>query len=213
MVMITPDHLGYLAETPSQTAGPYVHIGLIPRQAGFEIFTNNLGTSLLAAHTKGTPIRIEGRIFDGTGTTLRDALIEIWQADSFGRFNHPADQQQGPRDDDFRGWGRTGTDFETGLWSFETIKPGRIPSRHGPDPMAPHILLWIVARGINNGLMTRLYFEDELDANADDPVLRIIEQPERRKTLIARREQRGSMTVYVLDIHLQGMNETVFFDV
>lgn len=211
--MITPNELGYLPETPSQTAGPYVHIGLIPRQAGFDIFQNNLGTSLIGPDTQGTPIRIEGRIFDGTGTILRDALVEIWQADSFGRFNHSADQQEGTRYTNFRGWGRTGTDFETGIWSFETIKPGRIARRHGPGRMAPHILIWIVARGLNNALTTRLYFEDEADANAEDPVLRIIEQPARRKTLIARREDRGASTVYSLDIHLQGTNETVFFDV
>lgn len=211
--MITPNALGYLPETPSQTAGPYVHIGLIPRQAGFNIFENNIGTSLTGPDTQGIPIRIEGRIFDGTGTILRDALVEIWQADAFGRFNHPADQQTGARDVNFRGWGRTGTDFDTGIWSFATIKPGRILRRYGPGYMAPHILIWIVARGLNNALTTRLYFEDEAEANAEDPILRIIEHPERRKTLIARREKRGGMTAYSLDIHLQGKNETVFFDV
>lgn len=211
--MIAPDALGYLPETPSQTAGPYVHIGLIPRQAGFEIFENNLGTTLLGPETKGERIRIEGRIFDGAGALVRDALVEIWQADSFGRFNHVADRQDGPRDAGFRGWGRTGTDFETGLWSFETIKPGRTAGHRGHHRMAPHILLWIVARGINIGLATRLYFEDEADANAEDPVLRLIEQPERRRTLIARRELREGKPAYILDIRLQGENETVFFDV
>lgn len=211
--MNTADTLGYLPETPFQTAGPYVHIGLIPRQAGFDIFDNNLGISPVVPRTKATPIRIEGRIFDGAGSILRDALVEIWQADGLGRFNHPADQQAGPRDETFQGWRRTGTDFETGIWSFETIKPGRVACCHGGGRMAPHILLWIVARGINNALTTRLYFEDEAQANAEDPVLRIIEQPERRKTLIARREQRGDTATYVLDIHLQGSHETVFFDV
>ena len=211
--MIPMNELGYLPETPSQTAGPYVHIGLIPRQAGFDIFENNLGATLLGPATKGEKIRIEGRIFDGTGAIVRDALVEIWQADSFGRFNHPADQQQGPRDAHFRGWGRTGTDFETGLWSFETIKPGRTVGRRGYPHMAPHITVWIVARGINNALATRLYFEDEAAANAEDPVLRIIELPERRKTLIARREMRDGAAAYILDIHLQGAAETVFFDI
>jgi protocatechuate 3,4-dioxygenase alpha subunit len=211
--MIAPNELGYLAETPSQTAGPYVHIGLIPGQAGFEIFKNNLGTALLNADTKGERIRIEGCIFDGTGAILRDALVEIWQADAQGRFNHPADRQQGARDESFRGWGRVGTDFETGLWSFDTIKPGRITGRGGREPMAPHISLWIVARGLNFGLATRLYFEDEAKANADDPVLRSIEPPGRRQTLIARREKRDGLMTYVMDIHLQGENETVFFDV
>ncbi|MCA3394902.1 MAG: protocatechuate 3,4-dioxygenase subunit alpha [Roseomonas sp.] len=211
--MIAPNELGYLAETPSQTAGPYVHIGLIPGQAGFEIFKNNLGTALLNADTKGERIRIEGCIFDGTGAILRDALVEIWQADAQGRFNHPADRQQGARDERFHGWGRVGTDFETGLWSFDTIKPGRITGRGGREPMAPHISLWIVARGLNFGLATRLYFEDEAKANADDPVLRSIEPPGRRQTLIARREMRDGLMIYVMDIHLQGENETVFFDV
>ncbi len=211
--MIIPDELGYLPETPSQTAGPYVHIGLIPKQAGFDIFENNLGETLLSPDTKGERIRIEGRIFDGAGALVRDALVEIWQADSFGRYPHPADLQAGPRDDGFRGWGRTGTDFSTGLWFFETIKPGRVTGRHGHKRMAPHISLWIVARGINTGLSTRLYFPDEEAANAEDPVLRIVEQPERRRTLIAQREDRDGKPCYVFDIRLQGECETVFLDI
>jgi protocatechuate 3,4-dioxygenase alpha subunit len=210
--MITPNTLGYLPETPSQTAGPYVHIGLIPRQAGLDSL-EQLGATLVGPETKGERIRIEGRIFDGTGAMVRDAVVEIWQADSFGRFNHPADRQDGERDEGFRGWGRTGTDFETGLWFFETIKPGRTAGRHGHRRMAPHISLWIVARGINTGLSTRLYFEDEPEANAEDPVLGIVEQPERCRTLIARREKRDGRAVYVFDIHLQGADETVFFDI
>lgn len=211
--MIPQDTLGYLPETPSQTAGPYVHIGLIPRQAGFDIFEQNLGENLIGPGTQGERIRIEGRIFDGTGAIVRDALVEIWQADCHGRFNHAADRQPGPRDETFRGWGRTGTDFETGLWAFETIKPGRIAGRTGHGRMAPHIALWIVSRGINIGLATRLYFGDEEAANAEDPVLRLIEQPERRLTLIAAPAQRDGKKVYTLDIHLQGDAETVFFDV
>jgi protocatechuate 3,4-dioxygenase alpha subunit len=212
--MITPNALGYLPETPSQTAGPYVHIGLIPRQAGFDIFENNLGDRLLGPQPKGERIRLEGRIFDGTGALVRDALVEIWQANAAGRYAHPADRQEGkPLDPGFRGWGRTGTDFETGLWSFETIKPGPVIGRHGHKPMAPHINLWIVARGINLGLATRLYFEDEATANAADPVLNMIEPAVRRSTLIARKEQRSGETAYVLDIRLQGEGETVFFDI
>jgi len=111
------------------------------------------------------------------------------------------------------GWGRTGTDFETGLWAFETVKPGAVEGRRGHRPMAPHVNLWIATRGINLGLATRMYFGDEEAANAADPVLSIIEQPERRKTLIARREQRDGRTAYVFDIRLQGEGETVFFDV
>jgi protocatechuate 3,4-dioxygenase alpha subunit len=211
--MITPDALGSLPETPSQTAGPYVHIGLIPRQAGFDIFANNLGESLLTPATQGERIRIEGRILNGTGAPVRDALVEIWQADSFGRYASPADRQAGERDEGFRGWARAGTDFETGLWAIETIKPGRVAGRHGHRRMAPHVNLWIVARGINIGLSTRLYFADEAEANAEDPVLRIIEQPARRETLIARREERDGRPVHILDIRLQGEGETVFFDI
>ena len=204
----------HLPETPSQTAGPYVHIGLIPRQAGFDIFENNLGERMAGPETRGERIRIEGRIFDGTGAAVRDALVEVWQANAAGRYAHPADRQEDkPLDPAFTGWGRTGTDFATGLWSFETIKPGAVAGRHGHKPMAPHVNLWIVARGINLGLATRMYFPDEEAANAEDPVLNIVEQPERRRTLIARREQRDGRAVYVFDIRLQGEGETVFFDV
>jgi protocatechuate 3,4-dioxygenase alpha subunit len=207
-----PQALGYLKETASQTAGPYVHIGLIPHQAGFDIFQNNFGNVVAGAATKGERIVIEGRVFDGTGTPVRDALIEIWQANADGRYNHPADRQKKPLDTDFRGWGRTGADFKTGVYTFETVKPGAVIGRH-TRMMAPHINVWIVSRGINIGLHTRMYFSDEADANAADPVLNLIEQEERRQTLIAKRTSRDGKTVYLFDIVLQGDNETVFFDV
>jgi protocatechuate 3,4-dioxygenase alpha subunit len=207
-----PQALGYLKETASQTAGPYVHIGLIPHQAGFDIFQNNFGNVVAGATTKGERITIEGRVLDGTRTPVRDALIEIWQANADGRYNHPADRQTKPLDPDFRGWGRTGADFKTGLYTFETVKPGAVIGRH-TRIMAPHINVWIVSRGINIGLHTRMYFSDEADANAADPVLNLIEQEERRATLIARRTIRDGKVVYAFDIVLQGENETVFFDV
>jgi protocatechuate 3,4-dioxygenase alpha subunit len=207
-----PQALGYLKETASQTAGPYVHIGLIPHQAGFDIFQNNFGNVVAGATTKGERITIEGRVLDGTRTPVRDALIEIWQANADGRYNHPADRQTKPLDPDFRGWGRTGADFKTGLYTFETVKPGAVIGRH-TRMMAPHINVWIVSRGINIGLHTRMYFSDEADANAADPVLNLIEQEERRATLIARRTIRDGKVVYAFDIVLQGENETVFFDV
>jgi protocatechuate 3,4-dioxygenase alpha subunit len=207
-----PQALGYLNETASQTAGPYVHIGLIPHQAGFDIFQNNFGNVVAGAATKGERIVIEGRVFDGTGTPVRDALIEIWQANADGRYNHPADRQKKPLDPDFRGWGRTGADFKTGIYTFETVKPGAVIGRH-TRMMAPHINVWIVSRGINIGLHTRMYFSDEADANAADPVLNLIEQEERRQTLIAKRTSRDGKIVYLFDIVLQGDNETVFFDV
>jgi protocatechuate 3,4-dioxygenase alpha subunit len=201
-----------LQETPSQTAGPYVHIGLIPRQAGFEIFKHEYGSVLAGPETKGEHIRIEGRVFDGVGHACKDVLLEIWQANADGKYDHPADRQDRKLDPAFHGWGRAGTDFATGLYAFETVKPGVVEGRHA-RPMAPHVSFWLVARGINIGLQTRMYFSDEEAANAADPVLNIIEQPQRRQTLIAQREVRGGSVVYVFDIHLQGEQETVFFDV
>jgi protocatechuate 3,4-dioxygenase alpha subunit len=207
-----PQALDYLGETPSQTAGPYVHIGLIPKQAGFDIFEKDFGNVLTGPNTQGTRIKIEGYVIDGAGAPLKDALIEIWQANAAGRYNHPADRQPKALDADFRGWGRAGCDFESGLYSFETVKPGPVVGRRGHRPMAPHINFWIVARGINIGLNTRMYFPDEEAANAADPVLNLIEPDVRRRTLIARREQRGTELRYRFDIHLQGDQETVFFD-
>ena len=205
--------LGYLKETASQTAGPYVHIGLIPAQAGFEIFKNNFGNRLYGPKTRGEKIVIEGRVIDGTGTPLRDVLLEIWQANADGKYDHPLDDQVGKTlDPDFRGWGRTGSDFGSGLYRFETIKPGPVPGRAGRT-QAPHISFWLVARGINIGLSTRMYFSDETAANAADPVLNLIEQEGRRASLIAERSTREGRTVYTFDIVLQGAGETVFFDV
>ena len=203
-----------MRETASQTAGPYVHIGLAPSAAGFEIFEKNFGNVLVADETQGERIRIEGRVIDGIGTIVKDALIEIWQANAAGRYAHPADRQAGKAlDKHFRGWGRSCPDFDTGVYTFETIKPGAVTGRNG-RPMAPHINLWVVARGINIGLNTRLYFSDEAQANAADPVLNLIEWEQRRATLIAQREDRaGSVPVYRFDIRLQGEGETVFFDV
>ena len=204
--------LSYLKETASQTAGPYVHIGLIPGMAGFDIFEKNFGNVLAGPNTKGERITLEGRVLDGTGTPLRDVLLEIWQANAAGRYNHPADRSAGAIDDDFRGWGRAGSDFESGLITFETIKPGATTDKSGRR-CAPHVNVWIVARGINIGLNTRLYFSDEEAANAADPVFNLIEQPVRRSTLIAQRSVRASKTVYSFTINLQGPDETVFFDV
>ena len=204
--------LSYLKETASQTAGPYVHIGLAPKQAGFDIFENNFSNVLTGPNTKGERIRIEGRVLDGSGAPLRDVLLEIWQANAAGRYNHPADKQDKPLDDDFRGWGRACSDFETGGYTFETIKPGPAVGRHG-RPMAPHVNFWIVARGINIGLNTRMYFSDEAAANANDPVLNLIEWERRRTTLIAQREVSDGQAVYRFDIHIQGPDETVFFDI
>ncbi|MBZ9841638.1 protocatechuate 3,4-dioxygenase subunit alpha [Mesorhizobium sp. CA5] len=199
--------LDRLKESPSQTAGPYVHIGLTPNFCGIGgIYASDLGSSMINDQTKGERIELRIRVLDGTGTPLKDALIEIWQADANGLYNSPS-ELRGAADPNFPGWGRQPTDMETGVCLFRTIKPGRVPFRDG-RLMAPHITLWIVARGINVGLHTRLYFSDEEKANAEDPILARIEHRLRVPTLIA--ERRGD--TYVFDIHLQGEKETVFFD-
>lgn len=208
--MVQP--LNYLRESPSQTAGPYVHIGLAPGAAGFEIFETELGTDIAGPNAAGERITVEGTVFDGTGAPLKDVLIEVWQANAAGIYAHPADKRSGEVEDGFRGWGRIISDFSTGLFSFETVKPGVVAGRNG-RPMAPHLNLWIVARGINIGLNIRMYFGDETEANAKDPVLNLIEQEIRRPTLLAAREERDGGVVYRFDIRLQGENETVFLDV
>ena len=201
-----------LHETPSQTGGPYVHIGLLPQQANIEVFENNFNNQLVKENTLGERIRLEGQVFDGLGLPLRDVLIEIWQADANGVYPSAADIQGKAVDPNFLGWGRTGADFETGFWSFNTIKPGAVPGRKGTT-QAPHIALIIFARGINIGLNTRVYFEDEAEANAQDPVLKGIEWAPRRQTLIAKREERDGEVVYRFDIRVQGEDETVFLDI
>lgn len=206
------NELHYLRESPSQTAGPYVHIGLAPKQAGFDIFEKDFSNVLIGPKTKGERIRIEGIVYDGSGTPVRDVLLEIWQANGAGKYNHLADRQKKAIDPAFRGWGRACSDFDTGLWSFDTIKPGSVEGRNR-RMMAPHVNLWIVARGINVGLNTRMYFADEEAVNKADPVLNLIEIESRRKTLLGVPTKRKGMTVYRFDIHLQGSEETVFFDV
>ena len=203
--MVQP--LDYLKETPSQTAGPYVHIGLAPGAAGFQIFEQELGQDIAGPDAPGTRIRVEGVVLDGTGAPVKDVMLEVWQADANGIYPHPEDPRAAEVAKGFRGWGRVITDFDTGLWAFDTIKPGPVMGRSGRT-MSPHLNLWIVARGINIGLNTRMYFEDE--DNSADPVMNLIEQTHRRETLLARKVSPGQ---YRFDIRLQGDGETVFMDI
>ena len=202
--------LDYLRETASQTAGPYVHIGLAPGAAGFDIYKQELGWDIAGPNAKGERIRVEGLVIDGMGAPIKDVMLEVWQANSDGNYAHP--EGGGPVEDGFRGWGRVITDFDTGEWGFDTVMPGAVPGRNG-STQAPHLNLWVVARGINVGLNTRMYFADHADANAADPVLNVIEWEHRRATLIADRTMRDGTPVYRFDIHLQGQDETVFFDI
>lgn len=200
----------YLKETPSQTAGPFVHIGLAPGAAGFDIYANELGSDIAGPDAAGERIRIEGLVIDGTGSPVKDVLLEAWQANAAGVYAHP--ESTGNVEDGFGGFGRVITEFETGEWAFDTIKPGPVAGRNGTI-QAPHINLWIVARGINVGLNTRLYFDDETAANAADPTINLIEWENRRQTLIANRTERKGQVIYRFDIRLQGEGETVFFDI
>jgi protocatechuate 3,4-dioxygenase alpha subunit len=201
-----------LRESPSQTAGPYVHIGAAPNFSGIEgVFPHDLGSLPLPAEAQGQRIAVTGRVFDGAGSPIRDALIEIWQADAQGLYPGPG-ERRGQADPHFPGWFRQPVDTTTGIYRFETIKPGIVPYFDG-RPMAPHISFWIVARGINIGLHTRLYFGDEDEANAADPILARIEHRVRVPTLIATLSDVGSVPTYTFDIRLQGENETVFFDI
>ncbi|PCH67329.1 MAG: protocatechuate 3,4-dioxygenase subunit alpha [Rhodobacteraceae bacterium] len=202
--------LNYLKETPSQTAGPYVHIGLAPGAAGFDIYQQELGWDIAGPNAAGERIRVEGLVMDGIGSPVKDVLLEAWQANAAGVYAHP--EHEGEVEEGFRGWGRVITDFDSGEWGFDTVKPGPVMGRNG-QMMAPHINLWIVARGINIGLNTRLYFSDEGTANAADPVINLIEWEKRRQTLIAQRSERNGKVVYRFDITLQGEGETVFFDI
>jgi protocatechuate 3,4-dioxygenase, alpha subunit len=184
----------HLKETPSQTAGPYVHIGTLPALAGLPIRQNE---ALNVIEAEGKKIRIDLLVLDGTGTPMRDAMVELWQADAQGRVG-----AQGL-------WGRAGADFVSGEFSFHTIKPGALEWRNG-RMQAPHLSLLIFARGINIHLHTRLYFPEDAATQADDPALTRIEQVKRRTTLIAEKLSEGH---YRHVIRLQGEDETVFFDI
>lgn len=194
--------LDMLIETPSQTGGPYVHIGCIPTFAGVEgIYPQDLGLSPVGDGAEGEIITVTGSVFDGTGWAMRDAMMESWQADARGRY--PGQDGADPK---VSGFCRFAADKDSGEYTLRTVKPGPVTNRDG-SVMAPHISLWIVARGINIGLNTRIYFEDE--DNSADPLLARIEQRPRVDTLIAKKTGDGT---YRFDVHIQGPQETVFLD-
>ena len=188
------------ALTPSQTAGPFFHDCLLREDAP--------GNVLVRPETEGERIRIEGHIHDGDGVPVSDALVEIWQANSHGRYSHPVDRRPAPLDPTFGGFGRCGTD-ERGRYWFETVRPGRVPFDER-SWQAPHILVTVFARGLLNHLVTRLYFEGE-PANAEDRVLQRVPE-DRRATLLAKRATVDGTVVYRFDIILQGEGETAFFN-
>ncbi len=193
-----------LPETASQTAGPYVHIGCTPNFAGLAgVTVHDIGARMITGDAAGTRITLFGQVFDGNGDPLRDAMVEVWQADANGLYAGAMGA-----DPHFGGFGRCACDADTGAFRFETLKPGAVAWPSG-GMQAPHITLWIVARGINIGLHTRVYFADEA-ANADDPVLAGINDKSRVRTLLAYPDEN---LAYCFNIHLQGPDETVFLDV
>ncbi len=190
-----------LVPTPSQTVGPFFHLGMARPEWG----------DLTADDPAGEKIAIEGRVIDGDGAPVPDALIELWQANAAGRYNHPDDKQTDkPLDPHFHGFGRVATDAE-GCFRVVTIKPGPVPGR-GNALQAPHINIALFARGLLKHLFTRIYFADEA-ANASDPLLISIEDEAARRTLLARRAAAGNPALYRFDIVLQGKNETAFLDI
>jgi protocatechuate 3,4-dioxygenase alpha subunit len=184
-----------LYATGQQTVGPYLHIGLD------WLVTRNIAK----AGVKGERVAIQGRLLDGDGMGVSDGLIEIWQANSQGKYAHPEDKQKKPLERGFRGFGRVPTDAKGGF-RFTTIKPGSVPGPGG-KPQAPHLVVSVFMRGLLKHLATRIYFPEE-PGNQHDPVLKLVPAG-RRSTLIARRKSRGVMEWNVI---LQGEGETVFFD-
>ena len=187
-------------ETPSQTVGPYFSM----RLAG-------PGQNVVASGDPAAErIVVAGRVFDGERKSIEDALLEIWQANPSGRYNHPDDTRDLPLDKSFTGFARVSTDFQTGDYRFETVKPGRVPDSEGAF-QAPHISLIVQARGMLNPVFTRIYFSDEETANSDDLLLRGIPAA-RRRTLIAELVTGSDPKEYRFDVKFQGDDETVFLD-
>jgi protocatechuate 3,4-dioxygenase alpha subunit len=186
--------------TSSQTVGPFFAEALL----------RDNWNVLVKEDTVGERIRVEGRVVDGDGNPVADAMVEIWQANGHGRYNHPLDRRDSlPLDPEFTGFGRSGTDDDGRFW-FETVKPGPVPF-DDTKLQAPHLSMTVCARGMLNHAVTRFYFEDD-PANDTDPILALV-PARRRGTLLARRDESGGNVVYRLDIVLQGRGETVFFNI
>ena len=194
-------------QTPSQTVGPFFAYGLVPEQYGYR-FTSIADHAVAAPATEGAHIRIIGQVLDGEGTPIPDALLEFWQANAHGRYNHPADQRQDNLlDPDFKGFGRIGTGSSADAsFQIDTVKPGAVG-----EGQAPHINVVVLMRGMLTHAFTRIYFADEEGLNAADPVLAHV-PAERRPTLLAKPDE-ASPGTYRFDIRMQGERETVFFDI
>ena len=194
-----------LKQTPSQTIGPFFSYGLTPKQAGYNKLSSLASSSLVTESTIGAQIRIEGTIFDGVGDIVSDAMVEIWQADSQGRYqNQPSLEGIGSS---FLNFGRCDTGAnDQNKFVFETVKPGQISTK-----TAPHINLVIFMRGLLSHVFTRIYFPDEKNSNLLDETLLTI-PAYRQETLVAKKLSGESTLIYEFNIHLQGEKETVFFD-
>jgi protocatechuate 3,4-dioxygenase alpha subunit len=199
--------------TPSQTVGPFFAYGLTPKGRcewdpnGSYSWKNTVESNLVTPDASGTRIRIEGVVLDGDGLPINDCMIEIWQADSQGRYAHARDNRA--PNTKFKGFGRSATD-KAGVFAFDTIKPGQVPGPGG-KPQAPHIVVCIFSRGMLRQVYTRLYFDDE-PANASDPILTMV-PADRRGTLIAHKQPGTDPVLYRFDIRVQGGDETVFFEI
>jgi len=200
--------------TPSQTVGPFFAYGLAPKGRcrwdpnGHYAWKETVGDNLITPDVTGQKIRIEGCITDGDGVVINDAMIEIWQADSQGRYAHARGNEPRPNAK-FTGFGRSATD-KNGVFSFDTVKPGAVAGPNGKR-QAPHIVVCIFSRGMLRQVYTRLYFSDEA-ANTADQILNLV-PADRRGTLIAHKQPGGGVPLYRFDIRVQGDNETVFFDI
>ena len=186
-----------LQATTSQTVGPFFKIG-------FEWLHRD---NLVGEGVSGERVTIQGRVLDGDGAPVPDAILEIWQANAHGKYDHPEDTQDKPLEPGFKGYGRVPTTAE-GVFRFATIKPGPAPGPNGKE-QAPHLVVSVFMRGVLRRMVTRMYFPDDA-RNSGDQILNLVEA-ERRSTLIAKKTA-GGPGILEWNVVLQGPEETVFFD-